>query len=375
MSSNICIIKKRLLKQALTLEPEFADQHNNRPVLDRIALENTLKNTFKEKYQVHISMQPEHQCSTDTGNLTGKIRFRGWGSCILKQDLRHYKRFLSVLCFNITVLKTRRCITQHRLTLQFDLWGRFRVSIARFVQGEPLSHRGRIENTKRGGRINRTLQQTAPLFSLAEGGGQPPPTSRHPAHLAPAWKGSCPASPSRWGAAAASPYGSAWLLVAARGGLSAGGEQRALPGEHTQTHSPSQRAPGRQAAGRWGTPPAAGPAYIFPSPGARGDGARAERRKGAPRPPPKRQHPRAVPAPQLPQPPPGGGAWRMSLPRAGAAGPPTQPCPRTSAPSTLTSGPAAALAQLAAKAAAEGAGTVQPLAVYSSGPASSSRTP
>lgn len=46
-----------------------------------------------------------------------------------------------------------------------------------------------------------------------------------------------------------------------------------------------------------------------------------------------------------------------------------------SAPSTLTSGPAAALAQLAAKAAAEGAGTVQPLAVYSSGPASSSRTP
>jgi len=77
MSSNICIIKKRLLKQALTLEPEFADQHNNRPVLDRIALENTLKNTFKEKYQVHISMQPEHQCSTDTGNLTGKIRFRG----------------------------------------------------------------------------------------------------------------------------------------------------------------------------------------------------------------------------------------------------------------------------------------------------------
>ena len=134
--------------------------------------------------------------------------------------------------------------------------------------------------------------------------------------------------------------------MAARGGLSAGGEQRALPGEHTQTHSPSQRAPGRQAAGRWGTPPAAGPAYIFPSPGARGDGARAERRKGAPRPPPKRQHPRAVPAPQLPQPPPGGGAWHMSLPRAGAAGPPTQPCPRTSAPSTLTSGPAAALAQL-----------------------------
>lgn len=83
---------------------------------------------------------------------------------------------------------------------------------------------------------------------------------------------------------------SLWLGMAAggRSRQAERGRKAASPAgrTHTDTHSPGQRAPGRQAAGRWGTPPASGPAYIFPSPGARGDGARAGRRKGAPRPPP-----------------------------------------------------------------------------------------
>lgn len=94
MSNNSCIMRKRLLNRlALTLEPEFADQHNNTPVLGGIVTGNMLKNTFKEKYQVHISMQPEHQCSTGSGNLTGKIRFRVLYSQTLPRALQKVSIF------------------------------------------------------------------------------------------------------------------------------------------------------------------------------------------------------------------------------------------------------------------------------------------